>query len=87
MASRVQIKPGLLKRLRDLREIPSEEHQARLMGVDRTTLRRIDAGGVPSAAFMAAMWEAFGLSLGEAFEVVEEKSLMEKQAKPERVAA
>jgi hypothetical protein len=87
MASRVQIKPGLLKRLRDLREIPSEEHQARLMGVDRTTLRRIDAGGVPSAAFMAAMWETFGLGLGEAFELVEEKPLIESQAKPEAVAA
>ncbi|AGW41707.1 oxidoreductase [Leifsonia xyli subsp. cynodontis DSM 46306] len=75
MASRVRIKPGLLKRLRDIREIPSEDHQARLMGFDRTTLRRIDAGGVPSAAFMAAMWETFGLGLGEAFEFVENESL------------
>ncbi len=78
MASRVRIKPGLLKRLRELREIPSEEHQARLIGVDRTTLRRIDQGGVPSAAFMAGIWEAFGLGLGEAFEVVEDKPLIEQ---------
>ena len=78
MASRVQIKPGLLKRLREVRGIPSEGHQARLMGVDRTTLRRIDAGGVPSPQFMAAMWETFGLGLGEAFELVEEKSLGEQ---------
>lgn len=78
MASRVQIKPGLLKRMRDVHGIPSEVHQARLLGVDRTTLRRIDKGGEPSPKFMAAMWETFGLGLGEAFELVEEKSLGEQ---------
>jgi len=51
MASKLQIKPGLLARLRLIREIPSEEHQARLMGVDRTTLRRIDRGAIPSGAY------------------------------------
>jgi len=75
MASTLRIKPGLLKRLRDVRDIPSEEHQARLIGVDRTTLRRIDAGATPSGAFMASFCAAFGLGLGEAFEVVEEESL------------
>jgi len=70
MASKLQIKPGLLARLRQIRDIPSEEHQARLMGVDRTTLRRIDRGAIPSGAFMAALCDTFGLGLGEAFEVV-----------------
>jgi transcriptional regulator with XRE-family HTH domain len=87
MATRLQIKPGLLKRLRELREIPSEEHQARLMGVDRSTLRRIDAGATPSAAFMAALCDAFGLGLGEAFELVEEQPLMVEQHEREAVAA
>lgn len=70
VASKIQIKPGLLARLREVRGIPSEEHQARLMGVDRTTLRRIDGGAVPSGAFMAALADTFGLGLGEAFELV-----------------
>lgn len=84
MAYRVQIKPGLLKRLRELRGLPSEERQAGLMGFDRTTLRRIDAGGVPSPAFMAAMWEIFGLSLGEAFELVEEEPLLQPSEQAEQ---
>jgi transcriptional regulator with XRE-family HTH domain len=75
MASKLQIKPGLLERLRQIRDIPSEEHQARLMGVDRTTLRRIDRGGTPSGAFMAALCDSFGLGLGEAFEVVPDTPL------------
>lgn len=41
-----------------------------MMGIDRGTLRRIDAGGVPSGAFIAAVHDTFGLSLGEAFECV-----------------
>ncbi|MEN0084039.1 MAG: hypothetical protein AAGC66_04645 [Leifsonia sp.] len=52
--------------------IPSEEAQARLIGVDRGTLRRVDAGSQPSGSFMAGLCEAFGLGLGEAFEVVPE---------------
>jgi len=75
MGSKVQIKPGLLERLRQIGAIPSEEHQARLMGVDRTTLRRIDRGGIPSGAFMAALVDTFGLGLGEAFEVVPDTPL------------
>ena len=71
MAASVRIRKGLLARLRKVNEIPSEEHQARLMGVDRTTLRRVDAGAQPSAAFQAALCVAFGLGLGEAFEIVQ----------------
>lgn len=75
MASRLQIREGLLPRLRETRGIPSEEHQARLMGVDRGTLRRIDGGATPSGAFMSAMYDTFGLGLGEAFEFVEHEGL------------
>lgn len=78
MASKLQIKPGLIKRLRELRDIPSEEHQARLIGVDRATLRRIDAGSTPSGAFIAMFCDAFGLGIGEAFEIVAEPSASQK---------
>ena len=70
MAFRVQIKPGLLARLREVRGIPSEEHQARALGVDRSTLRRVDRGAQPSGAFMAAVCETYSLGIGEAFEAV-----------------
>lgn len=80
MAATLRIKPGLLLRLRELREIPSEEHQARLIGVDRSTLRRVDNGAQPSGAFMAGLCEAFGLGLGEAFEVVSEAQPMRRAA-------
>ena len=86
MASTLRIKPGLLKRLRELREIPTEEHQARLMGVNRATLRRVDEGSQPSAAFIVAMVDTFGLGIGEAFEVVSTESLGE-QARAVQVAA
>lgn len=70
MAATLKIKPGLLARLRETRSIPSEDAQARLIGVDRTTLRRVDAGQQPSGSFMAGLCDAFGLGLGEAFDVV-----------------
>lgn len=71
MAATIRIKEGLLKRLRVTRQIPTEEIQARMIGVDRVTLRRIDRGATPSAGFMAGVAEAFGLGLGEAFDVVQ----------------
>lgn len=70
MSTTIRIRPGLLHRLRETRGIASEEHQARLVGVDRSTLRRVDNGAQPSGAFMAGLCEAFGLGLGEAFEVI-----------------
>ncbi len=80
MAATLQIKPGLLLRLRELRNIPSEEHQARLIGVDRATLRRIDKGAQPSGSFMAGLCEAFGLGLGEAFEIVPDSGALSRAA-------
>ncbi|GAA3591935.1 hypothetical protein GCM10022198_14860 [Klugiella xanthotipulae] len=70
MSSSVRIRSGLLQRLRETRGIVNELEQARLLGVDRSTLRRVDSGKAPSSAFMAAVHDAFGLSLGEAFEIV-----------------
>jgi DNA-binding XRE family transcriptional regulator len=84
MTSKLRIKPGLLKRLREVRDLPSEDAQARLIGVDRTTLRRIDAGAAPSAAFMASLCDVFGLGLGEAFEVVTHDPLHHRQPAPVR---
>ncbi|MGW8430901.1 hypothetical protein ACWGJ9_07225 [Curtobacterium citreum] len=70
MATTVRVRPGLLERLRKIHGITSEEHQARLMGVDRTTLRRVDRGATPSGAFMGALCETYGLGIGEAFELI-----------------
>lgn len=70
MNAKLQVRPGLLERLRVTRNIPSEEIQARMIGVDRTTLRRVDQGGVPSGAFIAGMVVAFQMGIGEMFEVV-----------------
>lgn len=75
MQYKLQIREGILKRLRESRGIPSEDIQARMMEVDRTTLRRVDNGGQPSAAFIVGMHVAFGLGIGEAFEVVPESTL------------
>lgn len=75
MSATIRIKEGLLKRLRESRHIPTEEIQARMIGVDRVTLRRIDKGATPSAAFMAGVAEAFGLGLGEAFDVVQLRTI------------
>jgi transcriptional regulator with XRE-family HTH domain len=71
----IRIRVGLLRRLRETRGIPSEEYLARLVGVDRSTLRRVDNGAQPSGAFMAGLCDAFGLGLGEAFEVVSQRAL------------
>lgn len=69
-APKVRIRPNLLETLRETRKIPTEEAQARMIGVDRTTLRRVNAGASPSSAFMAGVCYAFGLGFGEAFELV-----------------
>lgn len=70
---RLRLRAGLAERLRETRDIPTEKAQAALIGVNRTTLRRVVDGGHPSDIFMAQFCVAFGLGLGEAFEVVTEE--------------
>lgn len=61
--------PHLLENLRLARGIPTIELQAELIGVDRTTLQRLENGSSPSAAVMASICQTFDLGLGEAFEI------------------
>jgi transcriptional regulator with XRE-family HTH domain len=77
MSVAIRIKPGLVERLREVRGINSEDAFARLIGADRTTLRRVMSGSQPSGAFIAGFCDAFGLGLGEAFEVVRTDALQE----------
>lgn len=72
MSQQIKIRTGLLKRLRSISGISSDEAQARMMGVNRSTLHRIENGAQPSAAFMAALCTTYGLGLGEAFEITPE---------------
>jgi len=67
----LRVKAGLLTRLREIHRLPSEDAQARLMGVSRSSIRRVDAGEQPSAAFITGLCKSFGLGLGEAFEIVD----------------
>ncbi|WP_241985455.1 MULTISPECIES: helix-turn-helix transcriptional regulator [unclassified Cryobacterium] len=85
MSVAIKIKPGLIDRLRETRGINSDEAFARLVQTDRSTLRRIDNGGQPSGAFMAGFCDAFGLGLGEAFDVVKATAVV-KQMPEERLA-
>jgi transcriptional regulator with XRE-family HTH domain len=75
MAPAIRLKEGLVDRLRETRSLNSEEAVARLIGTDRTTLRRIMNGSQPSGAFIASFCVAFGLGMGEAFEIVTPKAL------------
>ncbi|MGY4859542.1 helix-turn-helix domain-containing protein [Cryobacterium sp. AP23] len=70
MSVAIKIKPGLIDRLRETRGINSYEAFARLVQTDRSTLDRIAKGGQPSGSFMAGLCDAFGLGLGEAFDIV-----------------
>jgi hypothetical protein len=70
MPPQIRIKQNILSRLRELHRIPSEEAQARWIGVDRATLRRIDAGASPSAAFIAGAIVAFDLPFEALFDVI-----------------
>lgn len=75
MSVAIRIKPGIVERLREVRGINSEDAFARLIGADRTTLRRVMNGSQPSGAFIAGFCDAFGLGLGEAFEIVRTESV------------
>lgn len=72
--ARLQMRPGLIGRLRETRSIPSDEVVARMIGCDRATLRRIENGAQPSGTFVAGVVTAFGLGIGEAFEVIPEEA-------------
>jgi hypothetical protein len=76
MAASIRIKDGLVERLRETRGIPSEDAFARLVGTERSTLRRIAGGAQPSGAFMASFCQAFGLGLGEAFDIVPKEAAL-----------
>lgn len=67
MSSQLQVRPGLLKRLRDISGISSDEAQAKMLGIGRTTLHRLETGAQPSAAIIVAICETYDLGIGEAF--------------------
>lgn len=75
MAHSIRIKDGLVQRLRESRGITSEDAFARFVGCDRMTLRRVTGGTQPSGGFMAAFCSAFGMGLGEAFDIVDDEAL------------
>lgn len=68
----LRVREGLLYRLREIHRLPSEDAQARLIGVSISTVRRVDKGEQPSADFIKALCTTYGLGLGEAFEIVQE---------------
>lgn len=70
MSARLQLRPNIIARLRETRGITSEEVMARMIGVDRGTLRRVESGAQPSGTFVAGACVAFGMGPGELFEVV-----------------
>lgn len=72
MAARLLLRDGVLRRLRVARGIPSDEVLARMIGVDRGTLRRVEGGAQPSGTFVAEACVAFGMGIGELFEVVQD---------------
>ncbi|WP_030149753.1 MULTISPECIES: helix-turn-helix domain-containing protein [Mycetocola] len=76
MTHKLLIRPGLLARLRETRNIPSEDVQARMIGVDRSTLGRVERGSQPSAAFIVGVCVAFNLGPGEAFEIVDDSAAL-----------
>lgn len=80
MNSHLQIRKGLLKRMRDSTGISSEQAQARLLGVGISTIRRIDAGEQPSAGFIVAFCMTYNMGIGEAFEIVPARRAQADQA-------
>lgn len=70
MPASLRIRPGLLANLREARKIPTVEHQARMIGVNRTTLARLENGDPPSASAIVAICTTFGMGIGECFEII-----------------
>lgn len=75
MNKTLKLRTGLLARLREIHRLPSEDSQARLMGVSISALRRIEAGAQPSASFIVALCTTYDLGLGEAFEIADSRSM------------
>lgn len=78
MAQQIRVRPGLLSRLRKTTGIPSDEAQARMLGISRSTLHRLESGAQPSGAIMVAICATYGLGLGEAFEIVDSTPALAK---------
>jgi len=74
MNSHLQIRKGLLKRMRENTGIHSEQAQARLLGVGISSIRRIDGGEQPSANFIVAFCTTYNMGIGEAFEIASTES-------------
>lgn len=73
MAPTIQLRPGLLDRLKKYSGLETDQALAGAIGVSPDTLMRVRAGKqAPSAAFLVGVASAFGLSLGEVAEVVGE---------------
>ncbi|MDI9898508.1 hypothetical protein QM716_01420 [Rhodococcus sp. IEGM 1409] len=81
MPATLRVKPGLLKRVREMHRLPSDDALAQAIGVSRATLVRVDKEEIPpSPAFMAGLVGFTGLGLGEAFEIAQARP--SRQARP-----
>lgn len=67
---RLQIRPGVLDRIRELRGIQTDRAMAGAIGVSVEEYRRVHDGGIPSTAFIAGLSDAFGYGIGETCQVI-----------------
>lgn len=65
MHTSITLRPGLLDRVKRMSGLASDRALAGAIGVSEDELRAVRDGGSPSAAFLAGLGDAFGLSLGE----------------------
>lgn len=73
MASTIQLRPGLLDRLKRYSGLETDQALAGAIGVSTDTLMRVRSGKqAPSTQFLVGVAAAFGLSLGEVAEVTSE---------------
>lgn len=55
--------------MREQSGLTCERDQAQILGVSISTIRRIDGGEQPSAAFIVAFCATYNIGIGEAFEI------------------
>lgn len=80
MAPSIQLRPGLLDRLKKYSGLETDQALAGAIGVSPDTLMRVRAGKQsPSAQFLVGVSSAFGLSLGEVAQVVSEAEAATKK--------